>query len=96
MRKKTRIFWWILLGVVLLVVGGIVVYNIMNKGVSLSFTQMLSLIETGKYSETQTAPIEIEKIIWDAYQWTAVSKNGQKYYAIGPSMYTASMDLFEM
>ncbi len=93
MRKKTRIFWWILLGVVLLVVGGIVIYNIVNKGVSLNFTEMWKLIETGKYGDK---PIEIEKIIWDAYEWTAISKEGHRFYAIGPSMYTASMDVFTM
>ena len=88
MKKKVRIFWWILLAVVLLVVGTIVIYNIVNKGVSLNFTQMMDLIETGKYSDTQTEPIIIEKVIFDAYQWTAISKGGQKYYAIGPSMYS--------
>ena len=96
MRKKTRLFWWIVLGVILLVVGGIVIYNIINRGVDLNFAQMKNLIETGIYYKDQQEPIEIVKVLWDSYNWTAVSADGVKYYAIGPSMYTASNDVFEL
>ena len=84
------------MAVALLVVGLIVVYNIINQGTALNFTQMLELIQTGKYSDKQTESIVIEKITWDAYNWTAISKDGQKFYAIGPSMYTASKDVFDL
>jgi cell division protease FtsH len=95
LRRKTKTFWWILLAVALLVVGAIVVFNIINQGTALNFTQMKALIETGKYNDKQTEPIVIQEIIWDAYNWTAISKNGEKFYAIGPSMYNANDLVFE-
>ena len=67
MRRKTKTFWWILLAVALLVVGAIVVFNIINQGTALNFTQKKALIETGKYNDKQTEPIVIQEIIWDAY-----------------------------
>ena len=96
MKKKTKLFWWIVLGVILLVVGGIVIYNIINRGVNLNFTQMKALLDTGIYSDKQSTPIKIVEVLWDSYNWTAIADNGTKYYSVGPSMYTASNDVFAM
>ena len=81
------------MGVILLVVGGIVIYNIINRGVNLNFTQMKALLDTGMYNNKE---IKIVEVLWDSYNWTAIADNGTKYYSVGPSMYTASNDVFAM
>ena len=96
MKKSTKSIWWIILLVALLVVGGIVLYNIVQQGRTLNFTEMQALIETGFYHSEQTEPIKITEVIWDAYNWTAISEGGEKFYAVGPSMYTANKDVFDL
>ena len=76
----------------LLVVGGIIIYNIINQGTALNFTQMKSLIENGYYftaAGEKSASYKIDEVIFDAYQWTVITDKGIKFYAIGPSMYSA-------
>ena len=97
MRRKTKTFWWILLAVALLVVGGVIIYNIINQGTSLNFTQMKALIENGEYLKAngeQSEKFVISEVIFDAYQWTAITDKGAKFYSIGPSMYSADAFAF--
>lgn len=99
MKKRTKVFWWVLLGVVLLVVAGIIIYNVIMKGSTLSFTQMYSLIENGNYKKadgTLSDTYTIKEILWDAYNWTVVTTEDKKFYAVGPSMYNANADIFEL
>ena len=97
MKKSTKSFWWILICLALVVVAVIAVFNFFKQSRTLTFTEMISLIETGIYdSAEQTEPIQIEKIIWDAYNWTAISADGESFYAVGPSMYNANADIFAL
>lgn len=94
MKKSTKSLWWIILLVALLVVGAIIFYNIIQQGRTLSFTEMYALITTGTYEGAEET-YKITEVVWDAYNWTAITESGEKFYAVGPSMYNASADIFE-
>ncbi|MBQ8428617.1 MAG: ATP-dependent zinc metalloprotease FtsH [Clostridia bacterium] len=90
-KKKTLI--WITVGIAVAVLLYILFSNI-GGAKELNFTQLLSLIEKGKYVAGDKV-IELDvgekitDIYLDAYQWTLVTSKGAKYTAIGPSMYDA-------
>ena len=93
MSRKKKTLIWITVGIAVAVLLYILFSNI-GGAKELNFTQLLSLIEKGKYVAGDKV-IELDvgekitDIYLDAYQWTLVTSKGAKYTAIGPSMYDA-------
>ena len=90
MKKKTKVFIWIAVGIGIAALLWVLFSDIIGGAKELNFTQLMSAIHNGKYRdgdkwiELQTP---ITKVYLDAYQWTAVTDGGQQFVAIGPSMY---------
>ena len=87
MSRRTKIWTWILVGAGLLLLLGILFSNILGGATELNFTELMVVIENGEYNGTK---VVIKTIYLDAYEWTAVSAEGQKFIAIGPSMYDSA------
>ena len=96
MTRKKKTLIWIIVGIAVAVLLYVLFSNVIGAAKELNFTQLLSLIENGKYLVGDKVGGElavgekITDIYLDAYQWTVVTNKGAKYTAIGLSMYDAS------
>ena len=90
MKRKTKVLIWITVGIAAAMLLFVLFSDIFGGATELNFTQLMSAIYNGKYvngEEIVTIDGAITKVYLDAYEWTAVTANGQKFVAIGPSMY---------
>ena len=90
MKRKTKVLIWITVGIAAAMLLFVLFSDIFGGATELDFTQLMSAIYNGKYEngkEIVTIDGAITKVYLDAYEWTAVTANGQKFVAIGPSMY---------
>ena len=90
MKKKTKVWIWITVGIGVALLLWVLFSDIIGGATELNFTQLMSAIHNGKYSDGEkwvTLDSPITRVYLDAYQWTAVTKDGQQFVAIGPSMY---------
>lgn len=87
MTRKTKTWIWIFVGIGIAVLLWILFSDIIGGAKELNFTELMIVIENGQYGGQK---VTIESIYLDAYEWTAIADNGQKFVAIGPSMYDSS------
>jgi ATP-dependent Zn protease len=99
LKKKTKIWIWIAVGIGIAALLWVLFSDIIGGAKELNFTQLMSAIHNGKYWDGEkwiTLEAPITKVYLDAYQWTAITKDGQQYIAIGPSMYdSAAIEVVE-
>ena len=99
MKKKTKIWIWIAVGIGIAALLWVLFSDIIGGAKELNFTQLMSAIHHEKYWDGEkwiTLEAPIAKVYLDAYQWTAITKDGQQYIAIGPSMYdSAAIEVVE-
>ena len=74
MSRSSKILLWSLLGVVVILVLSIVLFNSLTGPTELSLTQFVNKIESG----------EIDRITFDNYVYTGVDEDtGARYRAVG-------------
>ena len=75
MSRSSKILLWSLLGVVVILVLSIVLFNSLTGPTSVSFTELVSKVESG----------DIESVTIDGYVYTAVDEDtGERFQAAGP------------
>ena len=87
MKKKTKVWIWITVGIVAALLLYILFSDIFGGATQVTFTELMNIIENGAYKGNA---VSIKNVYLDAYEWTVVAENGQKFVAIGPSMYDSS------
>ena len=82
MNKKTKTIIWIVVGIVLVVLGGMLIMRIANAGTEKSLNEFLNLLAKG----------EINELYVDAYNWTGkVVVDGKvtaTYTTVAPEIYS--------
>ena len=75
MSRSSKVLLWSLLGVVVILVLSIVLFNSLTGPTSVSFTELVSKVESG----------DIESVTIDGYVYTAVDEDtGERFQAAGP------------
>ncbi len=78
MTKKTKTIIWIIVGVLIALLIGILISDVMGRAQEKSWAEFLTILKTGN----------VKEIYVDAYNWTAITVDGSKYTAVGPSVYS--------
>ncbi len=80
MTRKTKTIVWIIVGVLGIALLGILLSDVLTRAKEVDWTALLEKIKNN----------EIKQLYVDAYNWTAVTTNGEKFTAVGPSIYSYS------
>ena len=77
MSKKSKTITWIIVGVVLAILVGVLMSDILGAATEIKFTQFENKVILG----------EIEEVFINAYEWTGVTADGKSFTTIAPSVY---------
>ena len=80
MNRKTKTIVWIVVAVLAVVLIGILLSDVIGGAKEITFGELMKMIDAK----------QVQKIYVDAYEWTAVGVDGNKYVAIGASIYDAA------
>ena len=77
MNKKSKALFWILLGIAGIALIAFLLSDVISAAQTKDFKEFLQMLGKGDFKE----------LYIDAYNWSAVTTNGEKINAVGPSIY---------
>ena len=77
MNKKSKALFWILLGIAGIALIAFLLSDVITAAQTKDFKEFLQMLGKGDFKE----------LYIDAYNWSAVTTNGEKINAVGPSIY---------
>ena len=90
MNKKTKTFIWIIVGIAVIALAGVLFMNVMGRGQELTFNEFMAKVYAGEISD-----LYVDAYNWTGYVFNADGKVTATYTTVGPDIYDfAGFDAF--